>query len=48
MNNKMSTVGVFLSKIKNDDVQVCYAPAVIYNEENYSEPGNDCYIFDLK
>lgn len=48
MNNKMSTIGVFLSEIENDDIQVCYAPAVIYNEENYSEPGNDCYIYDLR
>lgn len=48
MNNKMSTAGVFLSTIDNEDIQVCYAPAVIYNEDNYSEPGNDCYILNLK
>lgn len=47
MNNKMSTLGVELSTRKNEKVQVCYAPAVVYNELNYSIPGKDCYIFEL-
>lgn len=48
MNNKMSTVGVVLSTFKNERVQICYAPAVIYNEANYSLPGDDCFVFSLK
>ena len=48
MNNKVSTVGVYLSLPGNDDVQICYAPAVVYNESNYSVPGKDCYLFDIK
>lgn len=48
MNNKMSTVGVALAAMQNENVQICYAPAVIYNESNYSLPGKDCYIFDYK
>ncbi len=47
MNNKMSTVGLVLSSIKNERVQICYAPAVLYNETNYSSPGVDCYIFQI-
>lgn len=47
MNNKMSTLGVELSTRKNERVQICYAPAVVYNEANYSIPGKDCYIFEL-
>lgn len=48
MNNKMSTVGVALSVKNNERVQICYAPAVMYNELNYSSPGSDCYIFKIK
>lgn len=48
MNSKVSTVGVYLSMRDNDDVQICYAPAVVYNESNYSIPGKDCYLFDIK
>lgn len=48
MNNKMSTVGVALSVRNNERVQICYAPAVVYNELNYSSPGKDCYIFKIK
>lgn len=45
MNNKLSTLGVALSVFENERIQVCYAPAVMYNEENYSIPGKNCYIF---
>lgn len=48
MNSKMSTLGVALSLFENYDVQACYAPAVIYNESNYSIPGDYCYIYNLK
>lgn len=48
MNNKMSTVGVVLSAFKNERIQICYAPAVIYNETNYSIAGTDCFVFSFE
>ena len=45
MNNKLSTIGVVKSLLDNEDVQACYSPAIIYNENNYSIPGNNCYIY---
>ncbi|MCQ2524971.1 MAG: hypothetical protein MJ123_11585 [Lachnospiraceae bacterium] len=48
LNSKMSTIGVVLSTVERENVQVCYAPAIIYNEKDYSSPGLDCYIFKLK
>lgn len=48
MNSKMSTLGLFLSTIENEFVQVCYAPAVFYNEKNYSVPGEFCHILKLR
>lgn len=47
MNNKLSTLGVIKSLLNNQEVQACYAPAVVYNEDNYSSPGNDCYIYEF-
>jgi hypothetical protein len=44
LNNKISTLGVGLSAIANEDIQICYAPALIYNYENYSVPGQNVYI----
>jgi len=46
LNNKPSTLGVGIYAIENEDVQLCYAPALIYNYENYSKPGNYCYLFE--
>lgn len=48
MNNKITTLGLFISLIHNEDVQVSYAPAIVYNEQNYSIPGTDCFICELK
>lgn len=45
MNNKLSTLGAALVGQSRPDVQICYAPALIYNTSSYSEPGNLCYIF---
>jgi hypothetical protein len=47
MNNKISTVGVALAAIKHNDVQVCHAPALLYNYQDYSVPGSDYYIFSF-
>lgn len=48
MNNKLSTIGVALSVADNENIQLCYAPAIIYNEEDYSVPGDYCYIYEYK
>jgi hypothetical protein len=45
MNNKISTLGVGLLALERKDIQLCYAPALIYNYANYSSPGNNCYLF---
>lgn len=45
MNNKLSTIGVALVGLVRTDVQICYAPALIYNTSAYSLPGELCYIF---
>ncbi len=47
MNNKISTIGVALSAIANESIQICYAHANQYNYEGYSTPGEWCYFFDL-
>ena len=47
MNNKLSTLGVGLFAFERQDIQLCYAPALIYNYANYSIPGEDCYLFKL-
>jgi hypothetical protein len=47
MNNKLSTLGVGLFALESHDIQLCYAPALIYNYVNYSIPGEECYLFKL-
>ena len=47
MNNKLSTLGVGLFALEHQDIQLCYAPALIYNYANYSKPGQKCYLFKL-
>ena len=47
LNNKISTIGVAFATFENENVRVCYAPALTYNYENYSEPGESCYLFDI-
>ncbi|MEY8233926.1 hypothetical protein AALA82_20280 [Oscillospiraceae bacterium 50-16] len=45
MNNKLSTLGVALVGQTRPEIQICYAPALIYNTSSYSEPGDSCYVF---
>lgn len=47
MNNKLSTLGVALIGLTNPEIQICYAPALIYNTSSYSIPGDTCYIFSF-
>lgn len=47
MNNKLSTLGVALIGLTNPEIQICYAPALIYNIDSYSIPGDSCYLFSF-
>ena len=48
MNNKISTFGAALAALKRPRVQLCYAPAVIYNTSYYSVRGDKCYLFTIE
>lgn len=47
MNNKLSTLGVALIGLTRPEIQICYAPALIYNTSSYSSPGHMCYVFSF-
>ena len=47
MNSKLSTVGVAGAAFRNDNIQLCYASASLYNIEGYSRPGNKCILTAL-
>lgn len=47
MNNKISTIGVGLAAIENNDIQLFYMQANIYNIAAYSETGNKFYFGQL-
>lgn len=48
MNSKISTLGAALAARVNPDIQLCYAPAVTYNFENYSKPCDCAISFTIK
>lgn len=48
MNNKISTIGAGLAAIQNENIQITYARANIYNISGYSMPNDDVYICELK
>lgn len=48
MNNKLSTLAAAQATVAHPAVQVCYAPAIVYNSSKYSEPGEFCYLLDFK
>lgn len=45
MNTKISTIGAALATFKNQDIQLCYSTAAIYNFENYSKADDYCIAF---
>lgn len=47
MNNKLSTIGAALVAMGDNTIQLVYAEAMLYNYAHYSEPSDDCYVFDL-
>lgn len=44
MNTKISTVGSLLLALENEAVQLCYAPANVYNLDRYADPDDDYYL----
>ncbi|WP_174801459.1 hypothetical protein [Martelella limonii] len=47
MNSKISTIGAALAVRERPEIQLCYAPATIYNFENYSVSDNRCISFRI-
>lgn len=47
MNNKLTTIGAALVSYEMPNIQLCYAPAIVYNYSSYSIPGDKLYLFDL-
>jgi len=48
MNTKLSAIGTGLAAIENRSIQLCYAPAMQYNFDNYSSSSDTCYYIQLK
>lgn len=47
LNTKLSTLGAAAAATENEELQLCYAQAMIYNTRGYSAPGNDLYLFSF-
>lgn len=47
MNNKISTISCALAAFENDEIQLAIAIPALYNYQNYSIPGDCCYLFDI-
>jgi len=47
MNTKISTIGAALCAFDRPAVQLCYAPANVYNWKAYSQPDEDCFLFSV-
>ncbi len=48
MNTKLSTLAAALVSIQFPSTQLCYAQPLLYNYDNYSIPGKNCYIAQMK
>jgi len=48
MNTKISSIGAGLAAINNPEIQLCYVTANQYNVDGYSQPSDDCYIFEVR
>lgn len=47
LNTKTSTLAIGLLALQNQNIQVCYAEPEIYNNDNYSSPGNLIVTYTL-
>jgi hypothetical protein len=45
LNTKLSTIGEAMAATSQEDIQLCYAEALVYNYQHYSTPGDTCYLF---
>lgn len=45
LSSKMSTIGAALTAFDYSAIQLCYPEAIAYNYRNYSQPGEDVYLF---
>ena len=48
LNTKLSTISAAIVALENKSIQLCYAVPEVYNYENYSTPGEDITIVNLK
>lgn len=48
MNNKISSIGAGLAAMQNPEIQLCYVTANQYNLESYSQPSDNCYLFEVR
>ena len=48
LNTKLSTISTAIVALENPQIQLCYAVPEIYNYENYSSPGENITIIELK
>lgn len=48
MSNKISTVACALAAFENNEIQVVIAIPAVFNTENYSIPGDQCYKLDIE
>jgi len=48
MNTKLSTLGAALAFESNQDIQLCYVKANLYNSEGYSLTGDTFYFFKIQ
>lgn len=46
MNTKLSTIGVAMAALENDNIQLAYSKAIEYNETGYSTPSNTATVFE--
>jgi len=47
LNTKISSIGIGLYAIQNDEIQLCYPPVNEYNIESYSSPSEECIIIEV-
>ena len=48
LNTKLSTISAAIVALENRRIQLCYAVPEIYNYSNYSTPGENIAVIDLK
>jgi hypothetical protein len=47
LNTKISTIGIGLAALADQNIQICYAVPEQYNRDGYSSPSESIYCFDV-